>query len=336
MPRYRFSWSNLPDDLLAELATALDVETHDDTANALRVIYGARPQEEFIEDTWDLLREVWLPEDDEARAEIAATLRERGLGDSLIGEEVEYLRSCRNTINLRRVVLPVFISLGEASPLAKNQNAPTQSTSDQDSEITNESPSPRMTNRIGLPKKSASKGLPTGGRSDNQDHDDADEDTAQNEVDNPVEHFRQWLLENVRTITKREHLEPDEDGDIPVDVGSARTYVSPRLTHVDAKNKALSLDIYSILVHGVEKSPDLLLALNRINCETPFVKAKYEEAEKQVVLHHELMADSLNPERLGKHLGMIAFMADALDTELQRQFGGELHDIDMRSDVQDV
>jgi hypothetical protein len=336
MPRYRFTWSNLPEYLLSELAAALDFETHGDAANALREIYGARPQEEFIEDTWDLLREVWLPEDGEARAEIAATLRERGLGDSLISDEVEYLRSCRNTINLRRVVLPVFISLGEASPLARNQNAPTQSGGEDDGGIASESPSPRTTNRVGLPKKSVSKGLPSGGPSNNQEHGDADDDSPQEEVGNPVEHFRQWLLENVRTITKREQLEPDEDGDIPVDVGSARTYVSPRLIRVDSKNKALSLDIYSILVHGVEKSPDLLLALNRINCETPFVKAKYEEGEKHVVLHHELMADSLSPERLAKHLGMIAFMADAMDTELQRQFGGELHDIDLRNDVQDV
>lgn len=336
MPRYRFSWANLPEDLLSELAETLEVETHGDVANTLGEIYGARPQDEFIEDTWDLLREVWLPKDDEARAEIAATLRERGLGDSSISDEVEYLRSCRNTINLRRVVLPVFISLGEASPLARNQSAPTESTSEKDGGITSKSRSPRSTNRVGLPKKSASKGLPTGLRGGNQEQDDADDDALQEEVGNPVEHFRQWLLENVRTITKSEHLEPDEDGDIPVDVGSARTYVSPRMTHVDAKNKALSLDIYSILVHGIEKSPDLLLALNRINCETPFVKAKYEEGERQVVLHHELMADSLSRERLAKHLRMIALMADALDTEMQRQFGGDLHNIDMRSDVQDV
>ncbi len=336
MPRYRFAWSNLHEDLLSELATALDFETHDDAANALREIYGARPQEAFIEDTWELHREVWLPRDDEARAEITATLRERGLGDGSISDEVEYLRSCRNTINLRRVVLPVFISLGEAAPLARNPGAPTRSASDEDGGTTNELSSPRAANSVGLPKKSASKGLPSGDRNGDHEHDEVEADSPQEEIGNPVEHFRKWLLDNVRKITKREHLEPDEDGDIPVDVGSARTYVSPRLTRVDSKNKALSLDIYSILVQGVEKSPELLQALNRINCETPFVKAKYEEGERQVVLHHELMADSLSPERLAKHLGRIVFMADAVDSELQRQFGGDLHDLDMRSDVQDV
>ena len=335
MPRYRFSWTNLPEDLLVELTKALDLETQADAANALREIYGARPQEEFIEDTWELLREVWLTDDEEARGEIAATLRERGLGDNSVSDEAEYLRSCRNTINLRRVVLPVFITLGEDSPLAGHRSRPVAKTTEED-EVSDESPSPKPRNKVGLPKQSGSKGILPRSRTSDGERENVDTDSPEQEVGNPVEHFRQWLLKNVRTITEREHLEADDDGDIPVDVGSARTFVSPRLIQIDPKNKALSLDIYSILVHGVEKSPELLLALNRINCETPFVKAKYEENEKQVVLHHELMADSLSPERLEKHLGMIAFMADALDTELQKQFGGELHSTDARGDIQDV
>jgi len=335
VPRYRFSWSNLPEGLLTELAQALDVESQGDAANALREIYGARPQEEFIEDTWELLREVWLPDDEEARSEITTTLRERGLGDDSISDETEYLRSCRNTINLRRVVLPVFISLGEASPLAGSRPTPSRTVANDETDGDDDSSAQPPSHTIGLPKKS-SKGLPTISSGSNQESEDADTDVQEEKVGNPVEHFRQWLLENVRAITKRDHLEPDEDGDIPVDVGSARTYVSPRLTRVDANNKALSLDIYSILVQGVEKTPGLLLALNRINCETPFVKAKYQDSGKQVILHHELMADSITTQKLARHLGMIAFMADALDTELQREFGGDLHDIDLRSDVQDV
>lgn len=336
MPRYRFSWSHLPDNLLSELAETLEVESHGDAASALREIYGARPQEEFIEDTWELLREVWLTGDDESRGEIAATLRERGLGDNAISDEIEYLRSCRNTINLRRVVLPVFISLGEESPLTASRRPPAQSDQDETEADSGTGSSPRPNGGVVLPKQSSSRGLPSLPGESAKEPGLEGTDVPQTDVANPVEQFRQWLLENVREITKREQLEADEDGDIPVDVGSARTYVSPRLIRVDTKNKALSLDIYSILIQGVEKSSELLLALNRINCETPFVKAKYQETEKQVVLHHELMADSLSPERLAKHLAMIAFMADALDTELQRQFGGELHDMDMRSDIQDV
>ena len=339
MPRYRFSWSHLPPLLLSELAETLDIATHGDTAIALREIYGARPQEEFIEDTWELLREVWLAEDHEARGEIVATLRERGLGENSFTDERGYLRSCRNTVNLRRVVLPVFISLGEGSPLAKNQTAPTDSNTDNGATNSDESSPRHRLKEIGLPKKTSSKGLPKTSAASNAD-DEADTEPPDlpedEEISNPVEHFRKWILENVREITKRDNLEADDDGDVPVDVGSARTYVSPRLIQVDAKNKALSLDIYSILLQDVDKTPDLLQAINRINCDTPFVKAKYEEADKQVVLHHELLADALTSKKLSKHLGMIAFMADALDTELQRQFGGETHDVDNRSDVQDV
>ncbi len=339
MPRYRFSWSHLPPVLLSELAETLDVETLEDVAGALREIYGARPQEEFIEDTWDLLRDVWLSEDDEARGEIVATLRERGLGENSIGDDKGYLRSCRNTVNLRRVVLPVFISLGEASPLAQNQTVPTESAADNSATNSDESSPKQRSKEIGLPKKTSTKGLPldSGASNEEDDEDSGPPDLPEDEeISNPVEHFRKWILQNVREITKRENLEADDDGDVPVDVGSARTYVSPRLIRVDKKNKALSLDIYSILLQGVDKTSDLLHAINRINCETPFVKAKYEEADKQVVLHHELLADALTPKKLSKHLEMIAFMADALDTELQRQFGGDTHRVDNRSDVQDV
>ena len=112
MPRYRFSWSNLPNELLEEFRELLEIEEGEQVTEFLGAAYGARPQEEFIEDTFDLLREVWLVSDVASREEIATTLRERELGDVSIVDDLEYLRSCRNTSNLRRVVLPVFITLG--------------------------------------------------------------------------------------------------------------------------------------------------------------------------------------------------------------------------------
>ena len=323
MPRYRFAWSNLPKSLLQDLAEVLDVKSGEDVIEVLREVYGSRPQETFIEDTWELLLETWLTEDEESREEIAGTMRDRNLGDIQISDDIEYLRSCRNTINLRRVVLPTFISLGEPD---------SSSTIDEDD--TDIGTSEDLNKKIELPKNSQSPGLtkknPKGiGLNPNQDESDSSEAPTTQGEGNPVEHFRQWLLKNVREITNHDSIEPDDDGDIPVDSGSARTYVSPR-------NKPLSADIYSILLENVIESPEMLATLNEINCQTPFVKVKYLAEEKQVTLHHEVMAEFISQKSLARHLSLVVKMADSLDTELQRNFGGSMYGIDSREDEQDV
>ena len=323
MPRYRFAWANLPKELLQELAEVLDIQKNENVVEVLKATYGSRPQETFIEDTWELLLEVWLKQDEVSREEIANTMRERNLGEIAIADDIEYLRSCRNTINMRRVVLPTFISLGEPDSSA---------TIDEEDEKDDSSDESRR--KVELPKKSQSTGLPKknpkgiGSSSEQDETDSSDSPTTQVEG-NPVEHFRQWLLKNVREITERESIEPDDDGDIPVDFGSARTYVSPR-------NKPLSVDVYSILLENVNESPEMLMTLNKINCETPFVKVKYLAEEKQVTLHHEVMAEFISTKSLARHLNLVAKMADSLDTELQRNYGGSMHSVDNREDEQDV
>ena len=323
MPRYRFAWSNLPKSLLRDLAEVLNLKSGEDVIEILREVYGSRPQETFIEDTWELLMETWLTEDEESREEIAGTMRDRNLGDIQISDDIEYLRSCRNTINLRRVVLPTFISLGEPDSSA---------TIDEDDK--DNGTSGDLNKKIELPKKSQSPGLPKknskgiGSSPEHDEPDSSDSPTTQQEG-NPVEHFRQWLLKNVREITNHDSLEPDDDGDIPVDSGSARTYVSPR-------NKPLSADIYSILLENVNESAEMLATLNEINCQTPFVKVKYLAEEKQVTLHHEVVAEFITQKSLAMHLGLVVKMADSLDTELQRSFGGSMYGIDSREDEQDV
>jgi len=323
MPRYRFAWSNLPKSLLRDLTKVLDVKSGEDVIEILRETYGSRPQETFIEDTWELLLETWLTEDEESREEIASTMRDRNLGDIQISDDMEYLRSCRNTINLRRVVLPTFISLGEPNSSVTIDEDDAENGTGDDSHKKVELP--KKSQSTGLPKKN-SKGI--GSRTKQDEPDSSDAPTTQKEG-NPVEHFRQWLLKNVREITKRDSLEPDDDGDIPIDRGSARTYVSPR-------NRPLSADIYSILLENVNESPEMLATLNEINCKTPFVKVKYLAEEKQITLHHEVMAKFISQKSLATHLGLVVKMADSLDTELQRNFGGSMYGIDSREDEQDV
>lgn len=340
MPRYRFSWSNLPNELLEEFRELLEIEESEHVAEFLSAAYGVRPQEEFIEDTFDLLREVWLVSDVASREEIATTLRERKLGDELIVDDLEYLRSCRNTSNLRRVVLPVFIALGEqktradsfaevqaigSSGLPKKSATPSTETS-RDTGTANSSPG---SNR--LPKKGSSAGISVNenDKDDEDNGEEGDDKEPSDNANNSVDHFRTWLLEAMREMTKKDSLEPDEDGDIPVDFGSSCIYLSPRAN-------PLSVDIYSVLLSEVDQSPALLAAINEANCETLFAKAKYLSEHKQIILHHEIAADSLNQGSLRRHVIHLGRMADSLDSEFKREFGGVMNGIDSREDEQDV
>lgn len=354
MPRYRFSWSNIPESLLGRLASALKLDDSDDAPRRLARIYGVRPKEDFIGAAWPVLVEHWLSVDSVALTEITATLRERGLGDSSIEDNLEYLRKCRNTINLRRVVLPVFINLGEVSAHqrdfdlrvgtdisagevglpkkggARDSRAHVPDTAEDETDLPkkggagDDSARPPSADEsrdtdTGLPKKGQAKSEHGGiARTD------IDED-----VENPVERFRHWLLETVRDFTDNEALEPDEDGDIPVDFGSSRTYMSPR-------NNPLSVEIYSILVDDVALSPDLMTAINSTNCSTVFAKVSYREDSKQLILNHQLLANGVNPEILRLHVGILVRMADSLDSEFAERFGGRLHGLDVHDDEQAI
>ena len=122
MPRYRFKWTNLNPQLINELCAGEDLRGRTPT-EALRNWYGARPTNEFVAESWSVLRDRWLAQDDEACTNLVEALRAQGLGDSTVDVttakgRINYLRSCRNTVNLRRTVLDAFIRLGEESAIA--------------------------------------------------------------------------------------------------------------------------------------------------------------------------------------------------------------------------
>jgi len=118
VPRYRFRWEQLPSRLAHRLAGDLQLEGEPPVA--LRKAYGARPGDDFVHDTWPLLRDEWLAKDGSARRSVVAALRERKLGnpDLPVGnkrEQMDYLRSCRNSATLRQVVLEEFRAAGSTA-----------------------------------------------------------------------------------------------------------------------------------------------------------------------------------------------------------------------------
>lgn len=111
MPRFKFRWSNLPADLLRELAWGLGLPG--DAAEALQTRFGPRPKEDFVKESWPLLLQFWLSGDEPARQELVGALRAKGLGKTEISDPISYLRSCNNSNSLRTEVNRLFLSLGE-------------------------------------------------------------------------------------------------------------------------------------------------------------------------------------------------------------------------------
>src|SRR6266487_2151850 len=120
MPRYRFSWDNLPPELLHQLGS--DLRLRPPVDQALRERYGARPEPDFVRDAWPTLMDAWLADDDEARGLVVAELQARSLGKARApahsaAAQLYYLRSCRNSSTLREVVAAIFTAFGESEPV---------------------------------------------------------------------------------------------------------------------------------------------------------------------------------------------------------------------------
>jgi hypothetical protein len=118
MPRFRFQWSNIETSILQSLIEELRLTDNGDPAQSLRGQYGAKPKEEFIKDAWNTLLEKWLVNDLAYASALADAARKTGLGDSSVTDDLGFLRSCRNTIGLRREVLKAFLAFGEQGALS--------------------------------------------------------------------------------------------------------------------------------------------------------------------------------------------------------------------------
>lgn len=116
MPKYKFSWSNLPQHLLQALVFDAGVGGAD-AASGLTQQHRARPDEEFVQGAWQSLQRNWLEVHDNWRRAVVAELREAGLGDharrtrSRSGE-LQYLASCKRSASMKAIVLEQFLAFG--------------------------------------------------------------------------------------------------------------------------------------------------------------------------------------------------------------------------------
>lgn len=138
MPRPRFSWLNLDNSLLEHLGSVLRLKG--DPATALEKEYGSTPKADFIRDAWPILLESWLPNDPEACSAVAECLRSKGLGEVEIESQLNYLKSCRNSQNLREACIKIFLDRGKRESAGSEVNK-TSSTWKQEKSSNDELPS---------------------------------------------------------------------------------------------------------------------------------------------------------------------------------------------------
>ncbi len=112
-----FSWSALPHGVNEALARAAGLPASE-PASALADAYGEPPDEQVVRDLWVVMRDRWLGSRPAERATVVQALRSNGLGRSDLpastkAEQMDYLRTCRNSRGLRAVVLSTLLESGE-------------------------------------------------------------------------------------------------------------------------------------------------------------------------------------------------------------------------------
>ncbi len=225
MPRYRFSWDNLPSGLLHQLGS--DLRLRPPVDQALRERYGARPEPDFVRDAWPTLIDAWLATDDESRELVVDELRARGLGKlrapaRSVAAQLYYLQSCRNSSSLRDAVAAIFTAFGE--PEDVRTPVPSEMTA--------------QDNPIVSPDR-----LPS----------DADD-----EADQPPTSLTEWLCWAVAQVLEVEQVNQDPDGDIRIRYGSTMCFVR-------GIEDPPSVRLFAPMVVDVPRSPALLEDLNDIN-----------------------------------------------------------------------
>ena len=225
MPRYRFSWDNLPPGLLRQLGS--DLRLRPPVDQALRERYGARPEQDFVRDAWPSLIKAWLETDDESRELVVDELQARGLGKARApavsaASQLYYLRSCRNSSALREAVAAIFTAFGESEDFPTP--VPSETTAEDNPIVT----------------------------PDWQPPDSGDQ------ADQPPTSLTEWLGWAVAQILEVDQVNRDPDGDIRIRYGSTMCFVR-------GIEDPPSVRLFAPMVIDIPQTPALLADLNDIN-----------------------------------------------------------------------
>jgi hypothetical protein len=302
MPRYRFSWDNLPPALLRQLAD--DLGLPQPVHRALQARYGARPGPYFVGDAWPTLIDAWLASDGESRELVVAELSARRLGGTAparsAAAELGYLRSCADSAALREVVAAVFTAFGESDPV--QMPVPSQAT------VTD--------NPIVAPNPVAAPNpVVAPGRVEAALPDETGETGETGEAGQAPTTLTDWLGWAVAQILDVDEVSRDADGDIRVRYGSTMCFVR-------SIEDPPSVRLFAPMVVEVPRTPALLEALNEINLNIT-VGRVFHTPGNEVLYALELYGEQLTVEIVRASLDAATAIADHFDHQLQSRFGGK-------------
>jgi len=107
-----------------------------------------------------------------------------------------------------------------------------------------------------------------------------------------------------------------EEGTARVEYGSTAVFISAHKW----QERYTIVELVAPVLQQVPASPELLERLNEQNEKLYFGKAYWRNDE--VWLAHNLLGDRLDNEELIASVGILAVVADHLDDELKKKFGG--------------
>ena len=110
-------------------------------------------------------------------------------------------------------------------------------------------------------------------------------------------------------------IQYDKDGDVPIRTGSAMVFL--RLHD----GKPPMVGIFAPVLWGIEESPELLTVINSVNSQIKFGRAFW--TGKEVMVATEVPAIGVTAGAIGFAAFQVGSLADNLDDELQKQFGGK-------------
>ena len=298
MPRFKFQWSNLPEELQRELLH-VDQKTSPDLPGTLKRTYGARPKDEFIRDKWPVLMEYWLKKDMLSCNQLSTSLRSLQLGDLTINSNFEYLTSCKNTKNLRSYALQLFLDFGERVPAS----SPEVEAIRQLTVVTNLSEEASNLSRSLGPTMIL----------------DGDPET---ELRNKARGAVGKLFN-----TPAEEVFVDSDGDVAVRFGSAAVYVRVIMAN------PVRYSIFSPLLSNVKESSSLYEILNEINQN--LILGSITASNSNISLGYSVIS-TISMEELSLIIDYMTDMADLYDNKLQEYVGGEAFFREKNQDEIDV
>jgi hypothetical protein len=131
-----------------------------------------------------------------------------------------------------------------------------------------------------------------------------------------AETLRPYVLQAVATVLGLSSVTVDDDGDIPIQQGSAVCFA--RL--LDGPTGPL-FRVFAPMLRGVVESKALLERLNALNASVPYLRFFWVDGV--IFCAMDLPAENLKREEIANVLFVVGWFADKLDDLLKKDFGGE-------------